>query len=117
MNPFRIQIQCHGNDRSETWCVQLFRGDVLIASVNELANPAAARQAGEFLLFGAINQWCENTPQADDIRAGVHALNAPAEELVEDVEFSDVDLARVRAIVSAVWTACTLRVRARAVEN
>lgn len=119
MNPFRVQIQCHGNDRGETWCVQLFRDHVIVATVNELADPSAARQAGEFLLFGVLNQWRENTPTSDDLSAGVNALNMPeldlmCDELSIETDGDSIDRLRVNAIVRDVWAACVRRVRAKA---
>ncbi|MBB6320578.1 hypothetical protein [Paraburkholderia tropica] len=121
MNPFRIQIQCHGDDQGEKWCVQIYRDDVLVAAAHELADPSAARQAGEFLLFGALNQWSENTPTPDDISAGVDALNRHVIDLFGydeprnvELDAHAIDCARVSAIVHDVWAACVRRVRAAA---
>lgn len=118
MRPYRLQVQCHGNDKGEAWSVQLFKDDVLIATVGDLSDPGEARQAGEYLLFGALNNWSPKLVTRDDVRAGIEPLNAPPEDI--DCAIGDepdafcADVSRVDAIVNAVWEACLRRLHAAA---
>jgi hypothetical protein len=114
MSPYRVQVQCHGNDQGEVWSVQLLQHDAVIATVTGLPHPAAARQAGEFLLFGALSEWIPNLIARDDMYAGIVPLLAPSDELVEDPDGADVDIERVNAIVDAIWQACARRLYAEA---
>lgn len=105
-------VKCHGTSEGESWSIELFDGDKLIASAHGFSSAWAAREAGDYLRAGVVANWRLSRAASDaEVSAGVAAYRddeelerACADEVEDDgVEVDDTGIIRrrVRAILNS----------------
>lgn len=74
-------VKCHGTSAGETWSIEIFDGERLVASAHGFDSAYAAREGGDYLRAGIAANWQLSRQVLDaEINAGVEAYR-------EDEEF------------------------------
>ncbi|WP_157638381.1 hypothetical protein [Burkholderia ubonensis] len=71
----RDVIKCQVSSEGGSWSVEIFDGDVLLASVHGLASAAHAREAADYLRCGSLAGWrLSCSPSTEEVAAAVVAM-------------------------------------------
>ncbi|WP_175867875.1 hypothetical protein [Burkholderia diffusa] len=71
----RDVIKCQASSEGESWSVEVFDGEELLASVHGLASAAHAREAADYLRLGLLAGWRFScAPSNEEVNAAVVAM-------------------------------------------
>ncbi|MEB2504626.1 hypothetical protein [Burkholderia anthinoferrum] len=72
----RNVIKCQASSESESWSVEIFEGEALVASVHGLASAAHAREASDYLRSGLLTGWrLSCAPSGEEVDAAIAAMH------------------------------------------
>ncbi|WP_145956516.1 hypothetical protein [Burkholderia pseudomallei] len=118
----RDVIRCHASSAGESWSIEIFDGEALIASVHGLASAAHAREAADYLRLGTLSDWrLSCNPSAEEVSAAVEAahefdLEEAQRDAPEDDDCGDspgqIERRRVREVLRAAAAARASQVAA-----
>lgn len=115
-------IKCQVSSEGESWSIEIFDVEALIASVHGLASAAHAREAADYLRLGVLSDWrLSCNPSAEEVSAAVDAslefdIEEAQRDALEEVDCRDspdqIDRRRVREILRAAVAARVSRMAA-----
>ncbi|MBR8221291.1 hypothetical protein [Burkholderia ambifaria] len=118
----RDVIKCQASSEGESWSIEIFDGEALLASVRGLSNAAHAREAADYLRLGVLSNWrISCNPSAEEVSAAAEAAHEfDLEEAQRDVPAEDdcgdspdqIERRRVREILRAAIDARASRISA-----